>query len=431
MRFSEELILCVFVALSAEAVGAEMAQAASAGESTQAVAVGFNTVELIPTDRPVWRASNLFAPITGLFMGGPGYWYEERTIEVTTTPPGAMLEFSYVRENIQRRFERAEAPVLLVLPSRIQARRRDFVVVRALLDGHRQAERKVILRSREAKLEIELAPLPNVLYAVVHTYFSGRDRLEIQTSAAPTFRIQKLSDGFSIALLETSQSPEVAAIMKDVSSPNIELLRGEQLGEDLILRLRLDDAIADDLEMRSTQEWDPVRELHHLSIHLIRSGERASVENRARNVLAGIQRGDVFGCALDFDRSMRSQLDSEALTRALMSTSNFLDPYLRVALKRLGEISPKGVIEITDGSTFRPSVPIELSAAMTRSADAVGYIALLRDFVAGLESPRHQLNTFRGITAPELSRERFGIMVAIAERLERRCTDGQGSRKGL
>ena len=93
-----------------------------------------------------------------------------RQIEIDTVPPHAVLELSYVRENIQKRFKRAEAPILLVLPSRIQAGPRDSVLVRALLDGHLQTERNVEVRSREKNLTISLAPLPNVLSTISQTY---------------------------------------------------------------------------------------------------------------------------------------------------------------------------------------------------------------------------------------------------------------------
>ena len=46
-------------------------------------------IELIPTKRSGWTIERLFAPITGLFRGGPSYWYGERSIEIATRPPGA------------------------------------------------------------------------------------------------------------------------------------------------------------------------------------------------------------------------------------------------------------------------------------------------------------------------------------------------------
>ncbi len=57
-----------------------------------ALAAERETIELIPADRSSWGATNVFAPVTGLFMGGPGYWYSQREIEIETTPPGATLD---------------------------------------------------------------------------------------------------------------------------------------------------------------------------------------------------------------------------------------------------------------------------------------------------------------------------------------------------
>ena len=86
---------------------------------------GYDVVELIPDDPPSWTPNNLFAPVTGLFLGGPGYWYENRVIEIETSPPGAVLDLFYVRRNFQKRYEQADAPVRVILPSRIEATSRD------------------------------------------------------------------------------------------------------------------------------------------------------------------------------------------------------------------------------------------------------------------------------------------------------------------
>ena len=82
----------------------------------------FDVVELIPDEPPAWTPNNLFAPITGFFLGGgPGYWYSKRVVEIETTPPGAVLDLFYVRRNFQKRYEQADAPVRVILPSRIEA----------------------------------------------------------------------------------------------------------------------------------------------------------------------------------------------------------------------------------------------------------------------------------------------------------------------
>jgi hypothetical protein len=386
-----------------------------------AAAAERRTIELIPSDRSSWGIANLFAPITGWFMGGPGYWYDDRKIEIDTTPPGAALELSYVRENFQKRFERAVSPILLVLPSRIEAEPRDSVAIRALRDGYRHEELRIRVRSRETKLMIDLAPLPNTLEAMTHTYFSHRGSLKLLTREAPRFRLRDTTRGFSIALIETSQSVAAAAAMEGVSSALIKSLRSEQLGEDLIVSVELNEVVRGDLERRSGHRYDAARDLHHFTVNLVPSDGAWVTVDEAREALGRIRPEDVSGCALEFDGSLRSQLEAAALSRALAPSASFLDPYLRAALRRLGELSPDGVIALTDGSRFRPSVPLELSAASIQSAQAVGYLALLRKFVAEFEPSTDPCNTIRGIIAPETTNVDFGAIFETAEDSERRC----------
>jgi hypothetical protein len=379
-------------------------------------------VELIPAKRSGWTIGRLFAPITGLFRGGPGYWYGERTLEIDTRPPGASLDLFYVRENIQHRFERAESPILLRLPTRIEAGRRDSVAIRAILDGYLHQEVQIEVRSRKTQLIIELEPLPNHLEAMTHTYLSYRGSLKFLTSEAARFRIHEMSDGFSIVLTKTGHSQSASENMRGISSDNIQLLRAEQLGEDLVVRVRLHDPDQNKLDLRSTQNYDDVRELHIFTVELVPTEGNAAVLARSGDALNRVQRSNVFECALDFDRSMRSQLDPAALSRALAPSSSFLDPHLRLALQRLGELSPDGLITLIDGSKFRASIPLDLAAASTQSAEVIGFLSLLRAFIIELEPPEHRRNALRGAIAPELNGERFDAAVESAEALERRCS---------
>ncbi len=120
---------------------------------------------------------------------------------------------------------------------------------------------------------------------------------------------------------------------------------------------------------------------------------------------------------------MRSQLDSEALSRALAPSSSFLSHHIRSALQRLGELSPDGLITLIDGSKFRPSIPLDLAAASAQSAEAIGVLSLLRAFVAELEPTEQRRNALRGVIAPELDSEHFDAIFEIAEDLERRCSE--------
>jgi len=389
--------------------------------STQAAAAERRTIELIPSDRSSWGITNLFAPFTGWFMGGPGYWYSDRIIEIDTTPPGATLELSYVRENLQKRFERTVSPIVLMLPSRIEAEPRDSVEIRALRDGYRHEEIRIRVRSRDTQLMIDLAPLPNTLESMTHTHFSGRGSLKFLTREALRFRLQDTARGFSIALIETRQSDAASTTLQGVSSPLVESLRSEQLGEDLIVSIELDAVVRDKLERRSAHGYDAGRDLHHFTVNLVPSDGTSVTVDEARVTLERINPEDVSGCALEFDRSLRLQLEAESLSRALAPSSSFLDPYLRATLKRLGALSPDGVIALTDGSRFRPSRPLELSAAAAQSAQAVGYLVLLRKFVAELEPSIDQRNTLRGIIAPGLTNAAFDAIIETAKDPERRC----------
>ncbi len=183
------LLLLAFIALPATAAEREI-------------------VELIPAQRSGWTIGRLFAPITGLFMGGPSYWYGERTLEIDTRPPGANLDLFYVRKNIQQRFERAESPALLQLPTRIEAGRGDSISIRAILDGYLHQEVQVEVRSRKTQLTIELDPLPNHLEAMTHTYLSRRGSLKFLTTEAAQFRVNEMSDGFSIVMTKTGTLPK-------------------------------------------------------------------------------------------------------------------------------------------------------------------------------------------------------------------------------
>lgn len=384
-------------------------------------------VDLVPDERASWGATNFFAPITGLFLGGPGYWYKARRIEVETVPPGALLDLFYVRASFQKRYEQADAPVTILLPSRVEAGKRDSVTIRALLDGYGQEEVHVRVRSRQKKVVIELSPLPNSLLAVTHTYFAGRGSLAFLTKEALNFRVQKAVDGFSVVLTETGAESGAGAAVAGLSSPLVKAVGARQLGEDLLVRVALTGrAVDDELDIRSRQAFDPVRGLHRFALDLVPADGGAEAVHRAKAALARIRPHDVTGCALAYDSALREQLDVAALSRALAPAGSFTDPYLREAMKRLGQLSPRGVVTLTDGSEFRTSAPIELMAASNQSAEAVGYLAMLRKFVDELEPPEIRRQTLRGLVAPELGAARFGAIANAAESRERSCLARDG-----
>ena len=65
-------------------------------------------------------------------------------------------------------------------------------------------------------------------------------------------------------------------------------------------------------------------------------------------------------------------------------------------------------------------------AAANQSAEATGYLAILRSFVAELEPPESRRQTLRGLIAPELAVERFDAISAAAESREQSCRASAG-----
>jgi hypothetical protein len=90
-------------------------------------------------------------------------------------------------------------------------------------------------------------------------------------------------------------------------------------------------------------------------------------------------------------------------------------------MRRLGEVTPGGVVSFTDGSRYNPTVPIELEAALSQAGGAEGFLALLRSFVVRLESPEFERETLRSLIAPELDPAGFGEAMDRAEQAEATC----------
>ena len=237
---------------------------------------------------PAWSATNLFAPITGLFLGGPGYWYSARSIEIETTPPGAVLDLFYVRSNFQKGYEQADAPATVILPSRIEAGPRDSLTIRALLDGYRQREVHVRVRSRDEKVHIELEPLANALVAMTHSNFAGRTTLDLpDQGAAHLPRAGRERRLRGRAHVDRQASGDAAGTLEGVQSSMLKSVKAQQLGEDLVVRVSLTDAArARKIETRSRQSFDPVRGLH-VRARLVAPDDGSTPVQRAQAALRG------------------------------------------------------------------------------------------------------------------------------------------------
>lgn len=372
------------------------------------------TVVLKPDRKASWRPSRMFSFLR------PGHNYRERSIRVETTPSGATIDLFYIRANFQKRYEQTESPAKVILPNRAQAGPRDAVTIRAFAEGYRQKEVSIRVSSSQDEVLIELDPLPNTLVAVSHTYFAGRASLAFLTQEPLTVRIQDRGPSFNVVLAETARSPELSDSLDGIRSPLVEEVESLQLGEDLLVRVKTPFEEGD-LQLRARQSREELRDLYVYSVDMIPADGGAELVARARQTLAGITPQDVSGCAAIFDANLRAALDPASLSRALAPKGAFTDPYLRAAMKRLGEVSPGGRISMIDGSKFNPANPIELAAAMSQPAEARGYLALLRSFVNEFEGGEHSVETLRSLFAPEIGPTRFNQILAEAEAAERSC----------
>jgi hypothetical protein len=332
-----------------------------------------------------------------------------------------MVDLFYVRSNFQKRFEQAETPVTVIVPARVDAGPRDSITIRAFAEGFRQKTVTLKVTSSVDEVVIDLEPLPNTLDGLSHRYFAGRSTVGFLTREALSFRVQEASDGFSVILTETAMAPEARATLDDIRNPLIGEVFGQQLGEDLLVKVSMTETAVENTEVRSRQKYNAARDLHEFVIELVpNDGGRAAVQD-ALAALARITPADVTGCALAFDSSMRDQLDPGALSRALAPQGDFTDRYVRASMRRLGEVTPGDVVSFTGGSKYSPAVPIELEVSLNQAASAQGFLALLRSFVFDLEGDGYQVDTYRSLIAPEIDSSSFDVVLEKAQASEASC----------
>lgn len=376
------------------------------------------TVVLVPTGRSEWTPGRLFAFLR------PDFNFSKRTIDVETNPSGAQLDLFYVRSSFQKRFERATSPVKIVLPVRADAGPHDSVVIRASKKGYVQKQVTIRVDSSQDHVELDLDPLPNELLAASQVYLAGRASLSFLTKQSLSVRLQKQDDGFNVILAETAIGPHVGDALQRIQDPLIAKVQSLQLGEDLLVRVHTQPEARKGYELRSRESHDDLRDVYIYSLDLVPADGGASAVRRARAALAALRESDVTGCAAVFDHSLRESLDSAALARALAPDGSFTAPYLRAAMKRLGEVSPGGRIHMLDGTAYDSSRPLELAAAMSEPGQAKGYLALLRAFVRHLEPQGYRVDTLKGLVAPEMDAKLFREKLQQAEAAERSCSTG-------
>ncbi len=372
--------------------------------------------EFYPEGKAYWGARNVFAPVSSLFVGRD-YWYAEREVKVETVPPGGAIDLYYVRSGFQKMYEHVDSPLLLVLPRRVDLPPRDTITVRAFLEGFHTQEVAFNLNDRVDDIVFELIPLSNTLYSVSHTLLGTRGGLSFLTKEKPTVRIQEGANGFSIIFIETAAGKEMAEGLKSIKSSLIEEVSVQQLGVDLMVRV----VMSKQHELRSRLVPDVARGYYRFVLDFLPEEGVAEVIDQVLKAIARLSSADVTGCNQAFDRQLREALDPQELARALSPRGEFTDPVLRASMRRLGELSPGGSVELVDGATYKTAVPIELEAALSQASQVKGFLALLRELTRELDRSSHWKVAFQGLVAPEVSRESFFRMLQSAEQAESTC----------
>ena len=371
------------------------------------------TIDLMPEEKAGWGPRNLAAGVTSIVLG-PGYWYRDKELLIDTVPANAQLALYYIRSNFQKRYERAQAPVRVVVPRRIHATDKDVVVVRASLDGYLIQEQKFRAYDLPEHVLIELAALPNSLVFLGHTHLGGRTTLTLRTSEEPELSISRPRNGsgFSLALTQTANKLEFPP---GTGSGFVEAIHVNQLGEDLVVQVKTD---VPGLEVRTKTSFDPIRKEHAYVLDLMPKGQRmlssAQISREIERV--PFRRGDP--CEAAFEIALRERLDRQALARAFRPSGGIAEFYQREAMLQLGRLN-SGTVETVSGERYRTGSPIELALALQSAADVRDYLALLG---AVARSQSDSADFLRALTAPELGGEEFSEIYGSALAARRRCS---------
>jgi len=249
-------------------------------------------LDLRPENPAPWGLRHLFAPLVSIIRGSD-YMYSPREISVRTTPAGGFLDLFYVRSGFQKRFEQAEAPLTVILPSRLAAGPRDSLTIRAFSEGYRQKSVTFRLSAEIGAVEMDLAPLPNTLDGVSHRSFAGRTTISFLTSEALTFRLQEASDGYGVILTETAISETARIAVGEIVSPLITEGYTQQLGEDLMVKLVLRSE-SPEIEVRSKESYNAPRDLHIFTVDFVPADSGEERAKLAIKALGLITNSDVI-----------------------------------------------------------------------------------------------------------------------------------------
>jgi hypothetical protein len=369
-------------------------------------------VDLSPLEQAAWTPRNVVAGLTSI-LGLWNHWYGEKQILIETVPDGAYLSLYYLRSNFQKLFERAESPVLVRLPTRIQSTSADVLKIRVMADGFLVSESSRRVHTLPGRLLIELQPLPNALVFLGQTHLANRTTLTLRTTEEPQVRVAKgrSGDAFTLSLTQTADRLE--------SRPGggtgyVEEVEVAQLGEDLVLRVA---TVKPDLEVRSRASYDPVRRSHLLVLDLLERGTAAPTLGQVRREIADVPFTPGDRCHAAFEAALYERLDPQALARALRPSGTVAEFYQRAVMERVGEFA-RGRVSSRNGETYRIGSAIELAMALQNAGEIKGFLGLMGAAARRQQDPETFL---RSLVAPDLGADAFRPIYREAEARWRAC----------
>ncbi len=365
-----------------------------------------------PEEPAEWTLRNVAAWFT-LPFGAWNHWYAEKVVLVDTVPSGAELALFYVRANFQKLSERAQSPVRVRLPSRIDSTPRDLLSVRAVAPGHASTLESFRVHEVGEQVLIRIKPLANVLVELGHVHLAGRTTLWLRTREPPDVRVTRPGEGsyFTLALHDTASE---LAEPPEVETPLVSGVQLRQIGEDVIIQVSTRDPGA---EVRSKTEPDPVKREHVLVLDVLPAGARAPSPAEIRGEVDAAPFDPADPCALAFERSLARDIAPEEMVRAHRSRGTLVELYQQESMQRLGRLSG-GAVHDRAGQVFRTGHPLELALALESAGEIEGYLALLGAVARGTEEPAGFL---RAMLAPDRSIRRFEPLYAEAEAARSAC----------
>lgn len=369
-------------------------------------------VELIPADPAPLGLGSLFVGIASL-LGGWRYWQGERYVRITTVPDDADVALYYIRSNFQKRFERATAPLRVLLPKRANTTRRDVLSLRIQADGFSTEERVYPVRDVAEELVIRLAPLPNALVAFDHTYIAGRTTLLLHTKEEPQFRVSRgqSSAGFVLALTKTADKLESRP---EVSGGEVLGVEVSQVGEDILISIQTRDS---KVEVRSKQSYNAIRKEHILLLDVMADGARLPGSEEVRRALERLAYRPGDRCNRSAESVLRERLDPAVVAKAFRPSGSIIDSYQREAMLLLGRAS-RGTVHTLGGEELRTGSPLELELALQSAATVEGYFGLLAAFARGQDEP---VTVLRSLLAPGMRPDEFRPIYAAADSAWKSC----------